>query len=90
VRELLDRVASDRVRVTARPARLAAERLAAFGAVEPSSSDGEAVVAAQIPRERVPEALRALAAAGVDVFAIERPLSSLEEVFLEVTGGETV
>ena len=45
---------------------------------------------ARSPRERVPEALRALLAAGVDVFTVERPLASLEEVFLEITGGETV
>jgi ABC-2 type transport system ATP-binding protein len=90
VADLLDRVASDRVRITARPARLAAERLAPFGAEGPSDSDGEGVVAARIPRERVPEALRALAEAGVEVFAVERSLSSLEEVFLEITGGETV
>jgi ABC-2 type transport system ATP-binding protein len=90
VAELLDRVASDRVRITARPARLAAEMLAAFGAVEPPLSEGEGVVAARISKQRVPEAVRSLAAAGVDVFAVERPLSSLEEVFLEITGGETV
>ena len=35
-------------------------------------------------------AVVALVAAGVDVFAVERSLASLEEVFLEVTGGETV
>jgi ABC-2 type transport system ATP-binding protein len=90
VAELLDRVASDRVRITARPARLAAEMLAEFGAVEPPLSEGEGVVAARISKQRVPEAVRSLAAAGVDVFAVERPLSSLEEVFLEITGGETV
>jgi len=41
-------------------------------------------------RERVPEALAALAAAGVLVFGVERQASTLEEIFLEVTGGETV
>ena len=35
-------------------------------------------------------AVSALAQAGVEVFGVERPASSLEEVFLEVTGGETV
>jgi ABC-2 type transport system ATP-binding protein len=90
VADLLDRVGSDRVRITARPVRLAAERLGPFGAEGPSESDGEGVVAARIPRERVPEALRTLAEAGVEVFAVERSLSSLEEVFLEITGGETV
>jgi len=90
VRELLDRVASDRLRLTTRPARRAAEVLAAFGPAETSAVGDEGVVDARIPRERVPDALRALVAAGVDVFAVERSLASLEEVFLEVTGGETV
>ncbi|HEY3204849.1 MAG TPA: ABC transporter ATP-binding protein [Thermoanaerobaculia bacterium] len=90
VRDLLGRVASDRVRVTARPAARAAEVLAPFGLVETSGSDGEGIVDARIPRERVPEALRALSSTGIDVFAVERSLSSLEEIFLEITGGETV
>jgi hypothetical protein len=38
----------------------------------------------------VPEALRRLLAAGVDVYSFERPAPSLEEIFLEITGGETV
>jgi len=90
VRELVDRVASDRLRVIARPARRAAELLAPFGAAQTGAADGEGTVEARIPRERVPDALRALAAGGVDVYAVERSLASLEEVFLEVTGGETV
>jgi len=94
VRDLVDRVASDRVRVTARPAARAAEILAAFGtaaaAADADAADGEGRVDARIPRERMPEALRALAAAGVDVYAVERSLATLEEVFLDVTGGETV
>jgi hypothetical protein len=48
------------------------------------------VVAARIPREKVPEALRALWAGGVDVYAVERPLPTLEEAFLEITEGQTV
>jgi ABC-2 type transport system ATP-binding protein len=90
VRELVDRVASDRLRFDARPARLAAEVLAAFGPAETEAGEGEGAVHAKISKERVPDALRALTAAGVDVFAVERSLASLEEVFLEVTGGETV
>jgi hypothetical protein len=38
----------------------------------------------------VPDALRALVAAGVDVRALARPEPSLEEIFLDITGGETV
>jgi ABC-2 type transport system ATP-binding protein len=90
VQELLHRVASDRLRLIARPARRAAEILAPFGSAETTHGDGEGTVDARIAREKIPDALRALAAAGVDVFAVERSLASLEEVFLEVTGGETV
>ena len=87
VAELLARVASDRLIVRASPASMAAEVLGRFGEVE--AGTGEAP-AARIPPERVPEVLRALVAAGVDVYTIERPESSLEEIFLEITGGETV
>ena len=94
VRELSARSASDRVRVRARPIVRASERLALFGAVEgavPSAGSGEdGVVTARIPPDRVPEALRALLADGIEVFTVERPASTLEEVFLEITGGETV
>jgi ABC-2 type transport system ATP-binding protein len=90
VRELVDRVASDRLRFDARPARRAAAVLAAFGPAETEGGEGEGAVHARIPRDKVPDALRALASAGVDVFAVERSLASLEEVFLEVTGGQTV
>ena len=57
---------------------------------ETEAGEAEGVVTARVAAERVPEALRALLAAGVDVFGVERPLASLEEVFLEITGGETV
>ncbi len=96
VKELSARSASDRVRVRARPAAKAAERLSAFGEVEAAEAlpggDGAAdgVVTARIPPERVPEALRSLLSDGIEVFTVERPASTLEEVFLEITGGETV
>jgi hypothetical protein len=38
----------------------------------------------------VPASVTALVEAHVEVFGVERLASSLEEVFLEVTGGETV
>jgi hypothetical protein len=92
--------------VRARPAARAAETLSAFGAVETTtpvaSLDGvgvgvgdgdgvaDGVVTARIPPDRVPEALRALLSQGIEVFTVERPSSTLEEVFLEITGGETV
>ena len=90
VRELLDRVASDRVCVTARPVSRARDLLAGFGPAEAAESEGEGVVTVAISRERIPEALAALSAAGVDVYSVERPASSLEEAFLQITGGETV
>jgi ABC-2 type transport system ATP-binding protein len=77
------------LRVTARPAARAGEILAAF-ARQPPRLEGEDAVFAEVPRERVPEAVRALAREGIEVFGLERRPASLEEVFLEVTGGETV
>jgi ABC-2 type transport system ATP-binding protein len=92
VRELSARAGTDRVRVRARPAGNAAEALSAFGPVEsrPPESDDDGVIVARIPPDRVPEALRALLSSGIEVFTVERPSSTLEEVFLEITGGETV
>ena len=91
VRELVDRVASDGLRLIVRPARRAAEVLAAFGPCEIVGDEGgEGEVDARIGKASVPAALRALSEAGVEVFAAERSLASLEEVFLAVTGGETV
>ena len=90
LRDMLDRVASDRVRVAARPASRARDLLAGFGPAEAAESEGEGVVTARIPRDRIPAALAALSSAGVDVYSVERPPSSLEEVFLQITGGETV
>jgi ABC-2 type transport system ATP-binding protein len=90
VAELLERVASDVVRVRARPAQRAAEILAAFGPTEIEPEGAADAVAARVPPEKVPEALRRLLAAGVDVYSVERPVPSLEEIFLEITGGETV
>jgi ABC-2 type transport system ATP-binding protein len=90
VEELLERAVSDVVRVKARPASRAAEVLARFGPTEAERGGAAEVVVARVPPEKVPEALRALVAAGVDVFSVERPVPSLEEIFLEITGGETV
>ena len=90
VRELLGRAAPGRLLYRAQPADKAAEvlsRLAGGGAAEREGLDGVTVM---LPRERVPESLQALAAEGVAVYGVEGRASSLEEVFLEVTGGETV
>src|SRR5262249_37884641 len=90
VRELLDRSASagaSRWRV--RPAARAVALLAPFAA-EPPTLEDEGTVSARIPKDRMPSAVAALAREGIEIYSIEPRASSLEEVFLEVTGGETV
>jgi len=88
VAELLSRAASG-FRITARPAERAAEALRA--ALGPGvERDGDETVLVSAPADSIPAALRALLAAGVEVFAVERRATSLEDVFLEITGGETV
>jgi ABC-2 type transport system ATP-binding protein len=90
VAELLARVSADRLLIRALPAASAAEVIARFGAVEPAAADDRDEIAARVPPERVPDLLRALVAAGIDVHTIERPEASLEEIFLEITGSQTV
>jgi ABC-2 type transport system ATP-binding protein len=89
VRELVDRSASGATRWRVRPAARAAEILARFAQETPSVEDEE-TVAAKIAKDRIPESVAALAAEGVAIYGVEPRASSLEEVFLEVTGGETV
>jgi ABC-2 type transport system ATP-binding protein len=89
VRELLHEATPGRLVFRVTPAAAAAAVLAGFGE-EGVEREGEETVVVPMARERVPEALRALAAAGVAVYGVEGRASSLEEVFLEVTGGETV
>jgi ABC-2 type transport system ATP-binding protein len=89
VRELLDRSASGATRWRVRPASRAAEILAGFASEPPVSEDDE-TLDTRIPRERIPAAVAALAAASVEIYSVEPRASSLEEVFLSVTGGETV
>ncbi len=88
VSELLSRSAAG-FRIVARPAARAAELLSAMhpGRVQP---DGEDALLLAAPPDAIPAALRGLVEAGVEVFAAERRASTLEDVFLEVTGGETV
>jgi ABC-2 type transport system ATP-binding protein len=89
VRELLDRWASGATRWRVRPASRAAGILAGFASQPPVSEDDE-TLDTRIPRERIPAAVAALAAASVEIYSVEPRASSLEEVFLSVTGGETV
>jgi ABC-2 type transport system ATP-binding protein len=90
VRGLLERSASGRLVFRVRPAEEAARALARLSGEEAVEREDENVVTVAMPRDRVPEALEALRAAGVLVYGVEPRASSLEEVFLEVTGGETV
>ena len=90
VRELLAKRGADRLVFLARPAARAAEILQTFARDGSARVDGDETVSAEVQRDAVPEALAALASAGVRVFGVERQSSTLEELFLEVTGGETV
>ena len=90
VRELLEKRGAERLVFRAQPTDRAAEVLASFARGGLPRLEGEESVSSEVPREKVPEALAALAAAGVLVFGVERQSSTLEEIFLEVTGGETV
>jgi ABC-2 type transport system ATP-binding protein len=90
VAELLGRVSADRVLVRASPAEKAAEVIRRFGELEEGEAEGGESLAARLAPERVPDLLRALVAEGVDVRTIERPEASLEEIFLEITGSQTV
>ena len=90
VRELLESRGAERLVFRASPSVRAVEILAPFGRAGASRIEGEEAVSSDVPREKVPAALAALAAAGVLVYGVERQPSTLEELFLEVTGGETV
>lgn len=90
VRELLESRGAERLVFRASPSVRAEEILAPFGRAGASRIEGQEAVSSDVPRERVPAALAALAAAGVLVYGVERQPSTLEELFLEVTGGETV
>ncbi|MEP6470729.1 MAG: ABC transporter ATP-binding protein [Acidobacteriota bacterium] len=90
VRELLARRGADRLVFRVEPSAAAVGILAGFSRDGEARADEADSVSSEVPRERVPDALAALAAAGVRVFGVEKQSSTLEELFLEVTGGETV
>ncbi len=56
---------------------------------EPEVGDGGCVYA-ELPDEEIPRALTSLSAEGVAVFEVTREAPALEELFLELTHGETV
>ncbi|HSS44078.1 MAG TPA: ABC transporter ATP-binding protein [Thermoanaerobaculia bacterium] len=90
VRELLEGSARGRVQFSVRPAEAALRVLAGLDGVESPRLESADAVSASLSREAMPVSIVALVTAGVEVFAAERQASTLEEVFLEVTGGETV
>jgi ABC-2 type transport system ATP-binding protein len=51
---------------------------------------GEETVLADLPDEEIPRALTTLSAEGVPVFEVARAVPALEDLFLEITHGETV
>jgi ABC-2 type transport system ATP-binding protein len=90
VRELLDRSGPRRARFQARPAAAAARILQLQPGVAEVRVEDDSVVTAALTPDAMPAAVAALVAERVEIFGVERASSSLEEVFLEVTGGETV
>ena len=90
VRELLAKRGADRLVFRVEPSAPAVRILAGFSRDGEARADEADTVSSEVPRERVPDALAALAVAGVRVFGVEKQSSTLEELFLEVTGGETV
>ena len=90
VQDLLERSASGRTRFALRPSARAAEVLSQQTGVSSVTIVDDSTVSAVVARTAVPAAIAALVAAGVELFSVEPPSSTLEEVFMEVTGGETV
>ncbi|HEY6930557.1 MAG TPA: ABC transporter ATP-binding protein [Thermoanaerobaculia bacterium] len=90
VQDLLERSASGRTRFALRPAAKAFEVLSQQPGVSSVQIMDDSTVSAVLARTASPAAIAALVAAGVELFSVEPPSSTLEEVFMEVTGGETV
>jgi ABC-2 type transport system ATP-binding protein len=76
-----------RFRTTIPKAARAALRRHAAG--EPEILD-EASVVAELPDDEIPRALTTLSAEGIPVFEVTRERPALEDLFLELTHGETV
>jgi ABC-2 type transport system ATP-binding protein len=90
VAELLQRSAAGRTRFCVRPIETAREVISRERGAEAVSLPEGDWISAAVSVEGVAQVVAALVGAGVEIFAVERPSSTLEEVFLEVTGGETV
>jgi ABC-2 type transport system ATP-binding protein len=90
VQDLLERSTAGRTRFVVGSPEAAREVLSHQSGVAAPSVEGRDTVSASVLRAAMPAAIGALVGAGIELFAVERPSSTLEEVFLEVTGGETV
>ncbi|HMA17264.1 MAG TPA: ABC transporter ATP-binding protein, partial [Thermoanaerobaculia bacterium] len=82
VKELLESRGAERLVFRTSPSVRAEGILAPFGRAGASRIEGEEAVSSDVPHEKVPAALAALAAAGVLVYGVERQPSTLEELFL--------
>jgi ABC-2 type transport system ATP-binding protein len=85
VGELLARASSDEVRVRTSAPRAAVQTLRDAGA-DPTLDDDETLSVSGLPTERVAQLL---SAAQVPVFEIAASRATLEEVYLELTSGES-
>ncbi len=72
------------------PIPTAAQRALRRHASEEPSILGEEAVSAEMPDDEIPRALTTLSAEGIPVFEVVRERPQLEEMFLELTHGETV
>ena len=68
----------------------AAQRILRRHAAQEPELEGEDGVFADMPDDEIPRAITSLSAEGVPVFEVTREAPALEELFLELTHGETV
>ena len=87
----VDRLLQSRSRVRFRtPMPKAARAALRRHAAEEPELDGDVAIFADMAEEEIPRALTTLSAEGIPVFEVVRTRPALEELFLELTHGETV
>ncbi|HET9794251.1 MAG TPA: ABC transporter ATP-binding protein [Thermoanaerobaculia bacterium] len=87
----VERLLASRARVRFRTSIPKAARAALRRhAAEEPEIEGDAFVLADVAEDEVPRALTTLAAEGIPVFEVTRERPALEDLFLELTHGETV
>jgi ABC-2 type transport system ATP-binding protein len=89
--DTVERLLASRGRVRFRTTipKAARAALRRHAAAEPEIPD-EASVVAELPDDEIPRALTTLSAEGIPVFEVTRERPALEDLFLELTHGETV